>query len=331
MRCTPLRSFHLKPITRFCHASAHPHLASPSSLPQNPGDVALARGHPRGPQRRGLHLLRGLAKLSLGRLSAAAAGGGGDGVGGLSAALPLPLEPVGGVLGLMLLLLLLLLLLKVTLVVVVVVVGMMVDVMEMAAVWRPLMLLFEGGAVDGDEVGRRRRHRGRGGHRVGGVHPSADSLTDRLGRSSAVPQCRIRSLAPPRPTSRSLFTRNSAPSEERGNMPAAAALTPLARSLAPRVLSFSFSVYLFPARTLTTRHCAAASTHFGLTCHFFTLSLSSSLSCSCSSSSSLARTPSCYVLWEFGVPSSLAAIVSEIEWMDGIIDGLLNFQDCHSA
>ena len=32
------------------------------------------------------------------------------------------------------------------------------------------MLLFEGGAVDGDEVGRRRRHRGRGGHRVGGVH-----------------------------------------------------------------------------------------------------------------------------------------------------------------
>ena len=135
-----------------------------------------------------------------------------------------------------------------------------------------------------------------------------------------MPQYRFRSLAPPRPTSRSLFTRNSAPSEERGNMPAAAALTPLARSSLARVLSFSSSVYLFPARTLT-RHsaaAAAASTHFGLTCHFFTLSLSSSLSCSCSSSSSFARTPSCYVLWDFGMPSSsLAAIVSEIEWMDG--------------
>ena len=102
-------------------------------------------------------------------------------------------------------------------------------------------------------------------------------------------------------------------------MPAAAALTPLARSFLPRVLSLLLAVYLFPARTLT-RHSAAAvaSTHFGLTCHFFTLSLSSSLSCSCSSSSSFARTPSCYVLWEFGMPSSsLAAIVSEIEWMDG--------------
>ena len=105
----------------------------------------------------------------------------------------------------------------------------------------------------------------------------------------------------------------------------------LARSSLARVLSFSSSVYLFPARTLT-RHCAAAaaaaSTHFGLTCHFFTLSLSSSLSCSCSSSSSLARTPSCYVLWEFGYPPRW--LQSEIEWMDGIIDGLLNFQDCHS-
>ena len=205
----------------------------------------------------------------------------------------------------------------------------MVVVVDMASVVGLLMLL-EGGAVDGDEVGRRRRRR-RGGHRVGGVHPSADSQTDlegvQLCHNAEFEVLLLLALL----LARSLFTRNSAPSEERGNMPAAAALTPLARSLAPRVLSFSFSVYLFPARTLTTRHCAAASTHFGLTCHFFTLSLSSSLSCSCSSSSSLARTPSCYVLWEFGVPSSLAAIVSEIEWMDGIIDGLLNFQDCHSA
>ena len=164
----------------------------------------------------------------------------------------------------------------------------------------------------GDEVcRRRRRRRRRGGHRVGGVHPSADSQADRLGRSSAVPQCRIRSLAPPpppRPTSRSLFTRNSAPSLARSRRSEEIcrqlllSLHLLARSFLPRVLSLrpSFTaVYLFPARTLT-RHSAAAvaaSTHFGLTCHFFTLSLSSSLSCSCSSSSSFARTPSCYVFW----------------------------------
>ena len=139
-----------------------------------------------------------------------------------------------------------------------------------------------------------------------------------------MPQCRIRSLAPPpppRPTSRSLFTRNSAPSLGVGEARkyAGSCCSHSTCSLAPSFLacSPSFSVYLFPARTLT-RHSAAASTHFGLTCHFFTLSLSSSLSCSCSSSSSFARTPSCYVLWEFGMPSSsLAAIVSEIEWMDG--------------
>ena len=101
------------------------------------------------------------------------------------------------------------------------------------------LMLLEGGAVDGDEVCRRRRRR-RGGHRVGGVHPSADSQTDLegvqlchnaefevlllllallLARSSP-------EIAPPR-----------SESEERGNMPAAAALTPLARSFLPRVLS----------------------------------------------------------------------------------------------
>ena len=82
----------------------------------------------------------GLAKLYLGRRLSPAGGG-------LPAALPLPLEPVGGVLfGLMLL--------KVTLVMVV------VNMMSVAAV-----LAGQGGAIDGDEVRPRR-----GGHRVGGVH-----------------------------------------------------------------------------------------------------------------------------------------------------------------
>ena len=142
-----------------------------------------------------------------------------------------------------------------------------------------------------------------------------------------MPQCRIRSLAPSSPYfSLARSSPEIAPprrSEEICRQ-LLLSLHLLARSSLARVLSFSSSVYLFPARTLT-RHCAAAaaSTHFGLTCHFFTLSLSSSLSCSCSSSSSLARTPSCYVLWEFGYPPRW--LQSEIEWMDRIIQGVPKF------
>ena len=198
-----------------------------------------------------------------------------------------------------------------------------------------LLMLLEGGAVDGDEVCRRRRRRG--GHRVGGVHPSADSQTDlegvQLCHNAEFEVLLLLLLA--LLLARSLFTRNSAPSLGVGGARkyAGSCCSHSTCSLAPSFLacSPSFSaVYLFPARTLT-RHsaAAAASTHFGLTCHFFTLSLSSSLSCSCSSSSSFARTPSCYVLWEFGYPPRW--LQSEIEWMDRIIDGLLNFQDCHSA
>ena len=183
-----------------------------------------------------------------------------------------------------------------------------------------LLMLLEGGAVDGDEVCRRRR---RGGHRVGGVHPSADSQTDLEGVQlchNAEFEVLLLLLA--------LLLARSSPeiAPPRRSEEICRQLLLSLHLLAPSFLacSPSFSaVYLLPARTLTKHSAAAAaaSTHFGLTCHFFTLSLSSSLSCSCSSSSSLARTPSCYVLWEFGMPSSLAANVSEIEWMDGWMDG----------
>ena len=110
-----------------------------------------------------------------------------------------------------------------------------------------LLMLLEGGAVDGDEVCRRRRRR-RGGHRVGGVHPSADSQTDLEG----VQLCHNAEFEVLLLLLLALLLARSSPeiapprseSEERGNMPAAAALTPLARSFLPRVLSLLLCVSL---------------------------------------------------------------------------------------
>ena len=73
-----------------------------------------------------------------------------------------------------------------------------------------LLMLLEGGAVDGDEVCRRRR---RGGHRVGGVHPSADSQTDLEGvQLCHNAEFEVLLLLLALLLARSLFTRNSAPS-----------------------------------------------------------------------------------------------------------------------
>ena len=243
------------------------------SLPQDPGDIALARWHPGGPQRRGLQL--GLGKQTpLGIIG-----------GGLPAALPLPLEPVGGVLGL-LLLLQLLLLLEVMMSLVMVVVDVVV---AMAAVLRLLMLL-EGGAIDGDEVGRR----GHGWHRVGGVHlrpllqdTSADlrRLNTKISCTTGREGLRLSSCSPYFFVHIALQPKNTLRRRRRRKY-AGSCCSQLTR-LSPALSLPLFSISALHALTL---HCCKLKHEYtfllapGLTCHFFVLSLSSSFLSSPSSS-----------------------------------------------